>query len=189
MHAAVGRRLEDEADALDQAMLHAVAGTPTPTIDVAATWLARASNNSMLSIAIAGVLTATAGRQGRRAAARGLVAVGATSIVSNLVVKPLFHRARPTRFKVTPGRSARMPFSHSFPSGHTASAFAFAAGVSADVPRLALPLYTLATAVGYSRVHMGVHYPSDVLAGAVLGLAIGTAVRQTSVRVGPLSRL
>ena len=85
-------------------------------------------------------------------------------------------------------RDARTPASSSFPSGHTASAFAFAAAVSADRPDLAFPLYALATAVGYSRVHVGVHYPGDVMAGAVLGLSIGTAVRQTTLFAGPLSQ-
>jgi undecaprenyl-diphosphatase len=48
-------------------------------------------------------------------------------------------------------------------------------------------LYALATAVAYSRVHTGVHYPSDVMAGIVLGLTVGTVVRQTTLFVGPLS--
>ena len=67
-----------------------------------------------------------------------------------------------------------MPTSSSFPSGHTASAFAFATAVTADVPILAVPLFGLATAVGYSRVHTGVHYPADVMAGAILGVAVGS---------------
>ena len=178
----VGHRLTTQADALDQAMYNAVTNTPTPTIDVAATWLTKAANYSMLSITIAGVLATIGGSRGRHAALRGLTAVGTTSLVANLVAKSLFPRDRPTR-TTNPGRSARMPDSSSFPSGHAASAFAFAAGVTGDFPHLALPLYTLATAVGYSRVHMGVHYPSDAMGGAVLGLAVGTVVRETTLRV------
>jgi membrane-associated phospholipid phosphatase len=127
------------------------------------------------------------GHGGRRAAVRGLTAIGATSIFANLIVKPVFARRRPRRSTVIAGRGARMPTSGSFPSGHTASAFAFAAAVTVDLPRLAFPLYALATAVAYSRVHTGVHYPSDVIAGTVLGLTVGTVVRQTTVFVGPLS--
>ncbi|HTS14165.1 MAG TPA: phosphatase PAP2 family protein, partial [Candidatus Sulfotelmatobacter sp.] len=155
----------------------------TPTIDVAATWLTKAANDSMLSIAIAGVLAAFGGPRGRRAALGGLTAVGVTSVVANLMVKPLFARHRPTRSTATPGRRARVPVTSSFPSGHTASAFAFAAGVTADLPHLALPLYALASAVGYSRVHLGVHYPSDAVGGAVLGLAVGTVGRQMRLLV------
>lgn len=133
------------------------------------------------------MLAVAGGRQGRLAAIRGLMAVGAASITANLAAKRLFPRRRPKRLIVTPGRQARMPTSSSFPSGHTASALAFATAVTPDFPRLSLCLYGLATAVGYSRVHTGVHYPSDVMGGGVLGLAVGTAVRETTLRLGPLS--
>jgi membrane-associated phospholipid phosphatase len=62
-----------------------------------------------------------------------------------------------------------MPVTHSMPSGHTASAFAFATAVGQVLPRDALALRALAAAVGYSRVHTGVHYPGDVVLGALLG--------------------
>ena len=65
-----------------------------------------------------------------------------------------------------------MPTSHSFPSGHAASAFAFAAGVGHRLPVAAAPVHAAAGLVAYSRVHTGVHYPGDVLAGSVLGTAI-----------------
>jgi len=181
----VGRRLADDADALDHRVYDSVANTPTPTLDVPVTWLANASSHSLLSIVIAGGLAATRGGQGRRTAVRGLLAIGATSIVANLIVKPIFARRRPNRPKEVAGRDARMPASRSFPSGHTASAFAFAAGVTPEFPHLALPLYSLASAVGYSRVHTGVHYPGDVMAGAVLGSAVGTVVRAATVSFGP----
>jgi membrane-associated phospholipid phosphatase len=181
------RGLVAEADALDHAVYDAVANTPTPTLDVPVRLLSKAANYSVLSMLIAGVLGTVGGHRGRHAAVRGVTAVGATSIVANLIVKPLFARRRPRRSTVIAGRSTRMPTSGSFPSGHTASAFAFAAAVTGDLPRLAFPLYALATAVGYSRVHTGVHYPSDVMVGTVLGLSVGTLVRKTTKFVGPLS--
>ncbi len=63
--------------------------------------------------------------------------------------------------------------SGSFPSGHTSSAFATATSISLNVPKwyVVVPAYAWATSVGYSRMHLGVHYPSDVLAGALLGTA------------------
>jgi undecaprenyl-diphosphatase len=66
-----------------------------------------------------------------------------------------------------------MPRSTSFPSGHAASAFAFATGVGSDMPALSLPLHAAAAVVAYSRVHTGVHYPGDVVVGSVTGAALG----------------
>lgn len=77
-----------------------------------------------------------------------------------------------------------MPHSASFPSGHTASAVAFAAAVGPTLPVCAVPLGVLACAVGYSRVHTGVHYPGDVVAGAVLGTGAAALVLALAARVG-----
>jgi undecaprenyl-diphosphatase len=65
-----------------------------------------------------------------------------------------------------------MPRSPSFPSGHAASAVAFASGAGRVSRAASLPLHALAALVGYSRVHTGVHYPSDVMVGALTGAAI-----------------
>jgi membrane-associated phospholipid phosphatase len=61
--------------------------------------------------------------------------------------------------------------SPSFPSGHTSSAFATATSLSLNYPKwyIIVPSFAWAGTVGYSRMHLGVHYPSDVLAGAVIG--------------------
>jgi len=67
-------------------------------------------------------------------------------------------------------RIHRMPWTSSFPSGHAASAAAFAAGATMELPMAGPILVPLAAAVAYSRVHVGVHYRSDVWAGAAIGL-------------------
>jgi undecaprenyl-diphosphatase len=66
-----------------------------------------------------------------------------------------------------------MPTSTSFPSGHSASAFAFASVVGKEIPVISGPLRGLAGAVAYSRVHTGVHYPNDVIIGSIIGASIG----------------
>ena len=68
-----------------------------------------------------------------------------------------------------------MPLSRSFPSGHTAAAFAFATGTGHILPWAGPPLIVLASAVGYSRVHTGVHFPIDVIAGALCGVTAAEA--------------
>ncbi|WP_037664717.1 phosphatase PAP2 family protein, partial [Streptomyces aurantiacus] len=74
-------------------------------------------------------------------------------------------------------RLKRQPVTTSFPSGHSASAAAFAAGVALESPRLGAAVAPLAGAVALSRVYTGVHFPSDVLAGAALGAGAALAVR------------
>ncbi len=121
---------------------------------------------------------ALTGPAGRRAATRGLVAIAVTSATVNLGVKSLSARRRPDRAGAgVPGqRYVRMPSSTSFPSGHSASAFAFATAISRDSPWLAVALQFLAAGVAYSRVHTGVHYPGDTIAGALIGTGTGQAV-------------
>jgi undecaprenyl-diphosphatase len=164
-----------EAEHIDRALYAAVAETPTPRLDDAMRRLSTAANYSRLSIAAAAVLAATGGATGRRAARTGLTAVAATATVVNVVVKPLGRRRRPDRAHedTMPARMVQMPGSRSFPSGHTAAAVAFATGVSRVLPSAGAPLHVLAALVGYSRVHTGVHYPGDVVAGALLGAVIG----------------
>jgi membrane-associated phospholipid phosphatase len=163
-----------DAEQVDGALYAAIAGTPTPALDNIMSRLSRAANYSRLSIASAGALALVGGPSGPRAAAVGLSSVGLTATVVNIVVKPLSRRRRPDRKAdhAPLGRQVRMPISTSFPSGHSAAAFAFATGVGSVMPRAAIPLRALAALVAYSRVHTGVHYPGDVVAGALMGTAL-----------------
>jgi membrane-associated phospholipid phosphatase len=177
-------RLLADGDALDQAVYDAVEQTPTPALDGPMTWISDAASNAKLWIGVAGVLALAGGDRGRRAAVHGMSAVLTTSVIANLLAKHVFGRPRPTQPVRPAHRQGRTPMSSSFPSGHAASAFAFVTAVGGDLPELALPLDALAAAVGFSRVYLGVHYPSDVIGGAVLGLAVGTVVRAASAPRG-----
>jgi membrane-associated phospholipid phosphatase len=163
-----------DAQRIDVALYTAVARTATPSLDHGMSRLSHAANHSRLWVAAAAALTTVGGAQGRRAAASGLAAVGVTSAVVNLGLKPLSRRGRPRRDAGSGHRAATvpMPASRSFPSGHAASAFAFVTGVAHVLPAAAVPLRPLAAAVAYSRVHTGVHYPADVLAGALIGTTV-----------------
>jgi undecaprenyl-diphosphatase len=76
------------------------------------------------------------------------------------------------------------PGGGSFPSGHAAGAFAFAAFVALRAPRWAVPALAWAAIVAWSRCVLGVHYPSDVVAGALVGAAVGAAFARLSRRSG-----
>lgn len=132
--------------------------------------LSRAADHSVLWIAVS-VLLAAGGRRARSGAVRGLAAIAVTSAVSNGLLKPVFRRQRPGH----PEPLVPRPGSFAFPSGHSASAFAFATAVCWHVPVLGPVLGPLAGAVAYSRVRTGVHHRADVVAGSAIGAAIGVA--------------
>ena len=169
-----------ELGAVDRAVYDAVARTPTATLDGPVRQLSTAADHSRLWLAIATMIALLGGRRGRRAALEGAVAIGVTSATVNLGAKSLHRRHRPPRAVALPtARQIPMPTSTSFPSGHAASAFAFAYAVGRHLPGLAVPVRLLAAGVAYSRVHTGVHYPGDVVVGSVTGA--GTAAMVAAI--------
>ncbi len=103
---------------------------------------------------------------------RGLSAVAATYAL-NTLLKQVVRRRRPT-LDGLPALIAT-PTQLSFPSAHASSSFAAARAYGALLP--SRPLLAVATAMAWTRVYLGVHYPSDIAAGALLGTAIGSAGR------------
>lgn len=176
----------DELERLDVAIYQAIAGTPTPRMDAALLRLTSAADNSRIWFGTAAVLAVVGGRRGRRAALDGVVSIAAASLAVNQGFKHASRRPRPDRdgARVPDSRRVPMPTSTSFPSGHSASAFAFAEGVAHTVPWLGIPLRLAATTVAYTRVHAGVHYPGDVLAGTFLGVAAGQLTPRAGHRLG-----
>jgi membrane-associated phospholipid phosphatase len=184
---ATSHGLIGEIESVDRAVYRAVAGTPTPRLDVIMRRLSQAANYSRISMAESAVLVVAGGSRGRRAAGAGLASIAVTSAVVNLVAKPLGRRERPDRegADVPDARRVKMPGSRSFPSGHAASAFAFASAAGSELPAASIPLHAVAALVAYSRVHTGVHYPIDVIVGGVIGSAVADVVGAAiSHRVG-----
>jgi membrane-associated phospholipid phosphatase len=167
------RELLSEAKVVDTAVYGAIAAAETPQLDRGMRALSRTADHGKLWLGAAGALALFGGHRGRAAARGGIVSLGIASGVANLVGKPLTTRRRPERQELEElaARRVPMPRTSSFPSGHAASAFGFATGAGAAWPAASAPLRALATLVGYSRVHTGVHYPADVVAGAFLGVS------------------
>ena len=160
-----------QAKRADAAIYAAVARTDIPLIDRAMRVLSNAANYSRLWIATAGVLAAARGELGRRAATDGLASIALTATIVNAALKPLGNRRRPAP-AAPAARRVHMPRSRSFPSGHAATAFAFATAVAHTDPHTSAPLRALAALVAYSRIHTGVHYPGDVVIGSLLGISL-----------------
>jgi undecaprenyl-diphosphatase len=159
---------------LDCELFAWVAAGHTPWLDRTLPRLSRSANHSGLWIGIAGCLWA---RGRRRDAVRGLASIAVTSLVVNEGLKRVVRRPRPSLRGVPVVRRVRVaPLTTSFPSGHAASAAAFATGVAVELPRAGVPLGVLAAAVGGSRVYVGVHYPLDVLVGAGIGAGLARGI-------------
>src|SRR5689334_14078368 len=170
------RRATKRLHTTDLAAYRAVTSRPAPLVDRIIYPLTHSADAGGLWLAIGAGLAASGNRTARRAALRGTAALTFTSIVANVGIKPIFRRPRPTPLLLDWQTVAvRMPKTTSFPSGHSACAAAFAAGVAIEAPWLAAPVGALAAAVGYSRVRTRVHYPLDVLGGFAIGIGIAAA--------------
>ena len=158
----------------DRRVFAAAHRADTPLLDRALPPLTSSADHGGLWLVVA-LLLALTGR--RRAAVRGLLSLGAASAVANGPLKWSARRARPGLDGVPLLRQlAVQPRTSSFPSGHSASAAAFATGVALEDPLVAVPVGVLAAGVAWGRVHTGVHYPGDVAAGVALGAASALAV-------------
>ncbi|WP_349034385.1 phosphatase PAP2 family protein [Pseudarthrobacter sp. SORGH_AS 212] len=139
--------------------------------------LSASANNGKLWIAIAAGMAAFPGKT-RRAAVHGLLAQAVASSVTNVIFKTLLPRTRPLPEHLPVFRFVHpQPTSSSMPSGHSASAVAFAVGVGLVRPAIGAALAPAAAGVAYSRVHTGAHWPSDVLFGSALGAGAALVTR------------
>ncbi len=101
---------------------------------------------------------------------------GLTADLLSYGMREAVGRPRPPLAHPHPKPLVATPHNGSFPSGHTSISFACATVLAAIAPKLALPCFVLAAAIGFSRIYVGVHYPLDVIGGAALGVLVGLVV-------------
>ncbi len=102
---------------------------------------------------------------------QAITAILLALIVSNLILKPAVHRERPFAASREAAVIGAEPRDYSFPSGHAAASFAGALAIGHVWPGAAAALWALAVLISYSRIYVGVHYPIDVVGGALVGIA------------------
>ncbi|MFF3458356.1 bifunctional phosphatase PAP2/diacylglycerol kinase family protein [Streptomyces sp. NPDC002730] len=163
----------------DRQILHTVAARRWPGAEPVLPRLSHSANHGLLWFGMAaGMVALGRGVRSRRAAARGVASLALASATINTIGKRSVRRARPLLDTVPViRRLKRQPFTTSFPSGHAASAAAFATGVALESKTWGAIVAPVAASVAFSRVYTGVHYPSDVLVGAALGVGAAFAVR------------
>lgn len=174
------RRIQARLGRLDRRLLNSAVAGRSPVLDPVMTGASTAANRSLLWFGVAGVLAATGRRRPRTAAASGLLGIGFAATLVNGPLKFLWQRDRPP---VDVAPLLPLPRTFSFPSGHSASALAFATGVTSALPAAGPVVLPMAGTVAYSRVHTGVHYPSDVAVGAAFGVAAGLVAAQIVKRM------
>lgn len=161
--------------AIDAAIRAWIASHHLPPLDLVMISLTVAGNRGALWMALAAaavlVRPSAAG-----AAFRLLVAIGLTGLMTDAVLKPLFARDRPFSVIADVRLIADEPDTYSFPSGHAANAFAGGLALTRLWPRHTTPVWVLSCLVALSRVYVGVHYPSDVVGGALTGLLCSSFV-------------
>ena len=171
-------RRANNVNEIDRGISRAISSLPPTPVDTAMKALSGAANHSKLWFALALLLALRKGTM-RKAAVRGVLSIAATSPLANAVLKPLLPRRRPAASELPAYQTiANPPRSSSFPSGHSASAAAFATAVAMESPRTALAVVPLAAAVAYSRIHVGVHWTSDVVVGAAVGTGVALATER-----------
>ena len=149
-----------------------------PVLDAIMVFITHLGDDGIFWLVLAAVLLIF--KKTRKLGVLLLLGLGVASVINNLVLKQIFERPRPFNFTgwpegfVFPNPLIEKPDSFSFPSGHTSSSLGAATPLLIKAKKkLGIPIFVLAVLVGFSRVYVHVHYPTDVIVGAIVGIVSG----------------
>ena len=142
-----------------------------PVLDALAVFFNYAGEHGEIWIAFTLILLLF--RRTRKAGLAMAIALISYLVAGDFILKPLFARPRPCDVNTAVTILVNRPHGHSFPSGHTASAFAAAFALWLQNRKLGVPALVLAAFIAFTRLYLYVHFPADVLGGLVLGIALG----------------
>lgn len=174
---------------LDGSLFHlANAVWTNPLMDALMPALSWAGNLGVVWLVVLGGIAVFGKKTGRGMALAGLVAL-VLGFASSELIKEITMRPRPFLTLLDTRLLVNAPHSYAFPSGHATSAFAAATGVALSAKRLldkvppwSWAMLVLAAAIAYSRMYVGVHWPTDILGGMLLGAASGWVGVRVSLR-------
>ncbi len=156
---------------MEFAILHFLQSIRSETMDWAVLFVSRLGDFGLVWIAASAILLLI--RRWRMTGLSVSAALILDFVFVNLILKPLFGRERPCDIYPTEDMLIACLSDHSFPSGHTAAAFAFATALTLRHKKAGVIAFVLAVLMGLSRLYLFVHFPSDVLAGALFGILFG----------------
>lgn len=149
------------------------ANLQSPLMDLLMPAITALGSGGLIWIALAGILILIP--KYRKAGVAVLAGLVLEVVCCNLVLKPLVARVRPCDVNTAVQLLIARPDDFSFPSGHTGASFAAVSALYAERNRLWIPALVLAAFIAFSRLYLYVHYPTDVLAGAAIGVMAGWA--------------
>lgn len=154
----------------DRRMIEKISQHSTPFLDKVMIWITRLGNSGLIWAVIAFCFLFK--KSSRIVSLKIFFVLVLTAIMSEFILKHIFGRHRPSENLSKDELLLRKPKSYSFPSGHTVSSFACAMSLSITFPYLwvIIPTFLLASVIGFSRIYLKVHYPTDVCAGAFIGV-------------------
>ena len=164
--------------AFDCAVFQLVEKLWNPVLDAIMVFITHLGDDGIFWLVLAAILLIF--KKTRKLGVLLLLGLGFASVINNLVLKQIFERPRPFDFDgwpadfVFPNPLIEKPHSFSFPSGHTSSSLGAATPLLIKAnKKLGIPVFILAVLVGFSRVYVHVHYPTDVIVGMIVGIIGG----------------